>query len=233
VVRRGFVLWSAVNVLKPAMNAMTRKDWRGMEHVPATGGLIFAVNHISDFDPLVVSHFVYNAGRNPQFMAKDSLFRVPGLGAVMRATHQVPVHRGRIDAARSLGTAAEALRAGASIIVYPEGTTTKQPEHWPSPGKTGLARLWLDTGVPVVPIAQWGAQRIFDPITRTWRIRPRTPVVVEAGPPMDLDRWAGAKPTHEVLEEITGAVMDRLRDMLAGIRGEAAPDPNDSPTDER
>jgi 1-acyl-sn-glycerol-3-phosphate acyltransferase len=218
------VLRFAANAIKPVMNATTRKDWRGAEHVPATGGVIFAVNHISDFDPLVIAHFVYNAGRNPQYLAKDSLFRVPVLGPVMRATHQVPVRRGRVDAARALDTAAEALRDGASIIVYPEGTTTRQPEHWPMRGKTGLARLWLDTGVPVVPIAQWGAQRIYDPITRHWRIRPRTPVTVQAGPPLELDRWAGAQPTRAVLEEITDAVMERLRDMLAGIRGEQAPD---------
>lgn len=224
MVRRGFVLRFAVNALKPVMNGMTRKSWSGMENVPASGGLIFAVNHISDFDPLVVSHFVYNAGRNPQFMAKDSLFRVPGLGWLMRATHQVPVHRGGIDAARSLSTAAEALRDGASIIVYPEGTTTKQPEHWPMHGKTGLARLWMDTGVPVVPIAQYGAQRIFDPITRRWRIRPRTPVALRAGPPVDLSRFAGAQPTRAVLEEITDEVMERLRDMLAALRGEPAPE---------
>jgi 1-acyl-sn-glycerol-3-phosphate acyltransferase len=224
VVRRGFVLRFAVNVLKPVMNGATRKVWRGTENVPATGGVIFAVNHISDVDPLVVSHFVYNAGRNPQFMAKDSLFRVPGLGALMRATHQVPVHRGRVDAARSLDTAAAALRDGASIIVYPEGTTTHQPEHWPMRGKTGLARLWLDTGVPVVPIAQWGAQRIFDPISGRWRVRPRTPVTVVAGPPVDLSRWTGAQPTRVPLQEITDEVMERLREMLAGIRGEAAPE---------
>lgn len=224
MVRRGFVLWSAVNGLKPVMNVLTSKHWSGMENVPATGGVIFAVNHISDFDPLVVSHFVYNAGRNPQFMAKDSLFRVAGLGWLMRATHQVPVHRGGIDAARSLSTAAGALRNGASIIVYPEGTTTKQPEHWPMHGKTGLARLWMDTGVPVVPVAQWGSQRIFDPITRTWRIRPRTPVTLQAGPPVDLTRFAGAQPTRAVLEEITDVVMGQLRDLLAGIRGEPAPE---------
>jgi 1-acyl-sn-glycerol-3-phosphate acyltransferase len=224
VVRRGFVLRFAANVIKPPLNLFTRKEWRGTEHVPATGGVIFAVNHISETDPLVIAHYVYNAGRNPQFLAKESLFRVPVLGPVMRATEQVPVRRGSADAARSLDTAAQALRDGASIIIYPEGTTSRQPAHWPMRGKTGLARLALATGVPVVPIAQWGAQRLLDPITHRWRLRPRTAVTVVAGPPVDLSRWAGTEPTGPVLQEVTDAVMARLAEMLAAIRGEPAPE---------
>jgi 1-acyl-sn-glycerol-3-phosphate acyltransferase len=78
--------------------------------------------------------------------------------------------------------------------------------------------------VPVVPIAQWGAQRLLDPITHRWRLRPRTAVTVVAGPPVDLSRWAGTEPTGPVLQEVTDAVMARLAEMLAAIRGEPAPE---------
>jgi 1-acyl-sn-glycerol-3-phosphate acyltransferase len=90
-------------------------------------------------------------------------------------------------------------------------------------GKTGVARLWLMTGAPVVPVVMWGPQRIFDVRTKKLRLRPRTPVTVVAGPPLDLSRWAGRDPSTQVLGEVTEEIMLRLRDMLAEVRGEPAP----------
>lgn len=215
----------AVACLKPMLIVMTRRSWSGMGHVPRTGGVIFVVNHHSEFDPLIVSHFVYNAGRWPQFLAKASLFRVPVLGPFMRSVKQIPVHRGTADAARSLEAAAAAIRAGEAVIIYPEGTTPKSGELWPGRGKTGAARLVLATGAPVIPMVSWGAQRILDPRTRRFRPRLRTPVTVVAGPPVDLSRWAGAEPTAANLYAVTDTVMTVLRDLLAQVRGEPAPVP--------
>ena len=90
-------------------------------------------------------------------------------------------------------------------------------------GKTGIARLWLTTGAPVVPVVMWGPQRVFDVRTKKLRLRPRTPVTVVAGPPIDLSAWDGRDPTTQVLGEITEEIMLRLRDMLAEVRGEPAP----------
>jgi 1-acyl-sn-glycerol-3-phosphate acyltransferase len=210
-------------VVKPTMTVLTRRDWSGMEHVPAEGGMIFAVNHLSEADPMVVAHFVFDAGRWPQFLAKSSLFKIVGLGPYLRAVKQIPVHRGTTDAAKSLEAAAAAIRAGDGVIIYPEGTTPKQGDLWPQRGKTGIARLFLETGAPVVPVVTWGPQRIFDPRTRKVRVRPRTPVTVVAGPPIDLSKWAGAAPTTAVLNEITEAIMLQVRDMLAEIRGGTPP----------
>ena len=98
------------------------------------------------------------------------------------------------------------------MIIYPEGTTPKSGELWPQRGKTGIARLVLATGAPVVPIATWGAQQVFDPRTRKIRLRPRTPVTVVAGEPIDLSQWKGAEPTAANLYAITDEIMLVLTD---------------------
>jgi 1-acyl-sn-glycerol-3-phosphate acyltransferase len=213
----------AAVVVKPPATALTRRDWRGMAHMPPTGGVIIAANHLSHADPVVVAHFVYDAGRWPSFLAKSSLFTLPVLGRLLTAVRQIPVHRGTADAAKALDAAVTALKGGGAVIIYPEGTTTKEPGLWPMRGKTGIARLWLATGAPVIPVVMWGPQRIFDPRTKKLRLRPRTPVTVVAGPPVDLSRWTGAPPTSQTLSEITGEIMLRLRDMLAELRGADAP----------
>jgi 1-acyl-sn-glycerol-3-phosphate acyltransferase len=202
-----------------------------MEHIPPTGGVIIVANHLSHADPLTVAHFVYDSGRWPQFLAKQSLFEVPVLGYVLKAVRQTPVRRGTTDAAKALEAAVTAIQGGDAVIIYPEGTTTKEPELWPMRGKTGAARLWLATGAPVVPIVMWGPQTIFDPRTKKLRLRPRQPVSVAAGPAIDLSRWAGASPTTQVLQEITETIMLRLRDMLGELRDGTPPALYNKPSD--
>jgi 1-acyl-sn-glycerol-3-phosphate acyltransferase len=221
--RLGFWQWFAVGTVKPLLYVWTKRDWSGMEHVNPEGGLILAANHHSEFDPLVVAHYVYDAGRWPQFLAKSSLFTIPVLGRLLRSVKQIPVYRGTTDAVKSLEEAVTAVKAGQAVIVYPEGTTPKSGDLWPQRGKTGIARLYLHTGAPVVPIVAWGGQRVFDPRKRKLRIRPRTPVTVVAGPPVDLSKWDGAQPTAANLYAITDEIMTVLRDMLAQLRGEPAP----------
>lgn len=222
--RLGFWQRFAAAVVIPGMAVWTKRHWSGMDHIPREGGLILASNHASEFDPLVVARFVYGAGRWPQFMAKSSLFRVKVLGPFLRAVKQIPVHRGTTDAVRALEAAVAAVRAGDAIIVYPEGTTPKDGDLWPQRGKTGVARLYLQTRAPVVPIVSWGAHRVYDPRVRKLRIRPRTPVTVVAGPPLDLSKWDGAAATPANLYALTDEIMVTLRDMLAEVRGEPAPE---------
>jgi 1-acyl-sn-glycerol-3-phosphate acyltransferase len=225
VARRRLGFWRrlAVALVKPPLTVMTHRTWKGMEHIPATGGAIFVANHMSHADPLVVGHFIYDAGRWPQFLAKSSLFDVPAVGPFLSAVRQIPVYRGTADAAKVLDSAVAALGEGETVIIYPEGTTSREPDLWPMRGKTGVARLWLATGVPVIPIAMWGPERIFDPRTRRIGLRPRTPVTVVAGPLLDLSHWAGATPTTTTLNEITEVIMLHIRDMLAEIRGGTPP----------
>lgn len=221
--RLGFWRRFAVSIVKPVLTGMTKRTWRGAENIPATGPVIIIANHMSHADPLVLAHYVYDAGRWPAFLAKASLFEVKVLGPLLHAVDQTPVSRGTVDASKALEAAVAAIKEGKVVIVYPEGTTTKEPDLWPMRGKTGAARLWLTTGAPVVPIAMWGPERLFDPRTHKLRPVPRTPVTVVAGPPMNLDTWAGAAPTAAVLQEITDHMMLTLRDMLAEIRGGQAP----------
>jgi 1-acyl-sn-glycerol-3-phosphate acyltransferase len=194
-----------------------------MENIPPTGPVIIVANHMSHADPLVLAHYIYDAGRWPAFLAKASVFDVPVIGRLLLAVDQTPVSRGTADAAKALDAAIAALAAGRSVVVYPEGTTTKEPDLWPMRGKTGAARLWLATGAPVVPIVMWGPERLFDPRTKKMRPVPGTPVTVVAGPPLDLSPWSGASPTAATLNEITEHIMITLRDMLAEIRGGTPP----------
>lgn len=219
----GFWPRTTVSLVKPLLCVVTKRDWRGIGRVPSTGGVILAANHMSEFDPLVIAHFVYDAGRWPQFLAKSTLFKIPVLGPMVKAIRQIPVERGTVDASKALDAAIVAVKRGEGVIIYPEGTTPKSGELWPQRGKTGIARLFLATGAPVIPIASWGAQQIFDPRRRKLRLRPRTPVTVVAGEEIDLSKWRGAEPTAENLYAITDEIMLVLRAMVGEIRGETPP----------
>lgn len=218
-------LWRrlAVTLVKPTVLGLTRPQWRGADHLPPDGGLIIAANHLSHADPLAIAHFVYEAGRWPRFLGKQSLFEVPVFGALLHRWQQIPVRRGSVDAVKALEAAIDSVKAGRSVVIYPEGTTTREPDLWPMRGRTGVARLWWETGAPVVPVVSWGPQTIFDPRTRRLRPRPRTPVTVVAGPPVDLSRFRDQPPTKDSLHEATDAVMLALRDLLAEVRGRPAP----------
>src|SRR5439155_6108050 len=142
-----------------------------------------------------------------QFLGKASLFKIPVIGWLISQVRQIPVHRGTVDAIKALEAAIAAVKDGDCVIIYPEGTTTREPDLWPMRGKTGVARLALSTGAPVVPLAMWGPQRLYDPRTHKLRPRPRTPVTLVAGPPIDLSAWAGSPPTTQTLYEMTDAIM--------------------------
>jgi 1-acyl-sn-glycerol-3-phosphate acyltransferase len=225
VARRRIGFWPrvAVVLVKPVLTIWTRRTWRGMEQLRRDGGIIIVPNHISHADPLVAAHFIYDSGRWPQFLGKASVFRVPVIGPILHWCRQIPVERGTVDAVKSLDKLVEALNQGGAVVIYPEGTTTREPDLWPMKGKTGAARLALATGAPVIPVAMVGPERMFNPKTSRLSLRPRTPVTVVAGPPVDLSRWAGANPSRAVLEEMTDTIMLRIRDLVAEIRGGTPP----------
>jgi 1-acyl-sn-glycerol-3-phosphate acyltransferase len=221
----GFWYVLGIGLLKPPTVVLTRRVTSGADLVPA-GGVVLAANHISLADPVVLCDFVlYDLHRAPRFLAKRSLFQGRGLVArVMRGAGQIPVDRDHPAAPRALDAAVEALHSGETVVIYPEGTVTKDPAKWPMQARTGVARLALLSGAPVVPVAQWGAQDILD-TTRSRRVHlwPRRPMHFRVGPPVDLSRWAGREPTADVLREATAAIMDALTAELEVLRGERAP----------
>ena len=221
--RLGFWRRFAVVLVLPVLTVWTKRTWTGMENIPATGGVIIVPNHESHFDPLVVAHYIYGAHRWPRFLGKASLWKVPVLGFLLRKVQQIPVERGSVEAVKSLDALVEALDKDGVVVIYPEGTTTRHPDLWPMRGKTGAARLALLTGAPVIPMASWGAHTIYDPRTSKLKIRPRTPVAVTSGPPIDLSRWQEAPPTRAVLEQMTDAIMLEVQELVGHLRGEQPP----------
>jgi 1-acyl-sn-glycerol-3-phosphate acyltransferase len=214
-------------VVPPLMSATTTHEWHGQDYirnVPADSGLILAANHLSYADPLPLCLFTHRSGRYPVFLAKSSLFEMKGLGTIMRGTGQLPVYRGQSDAALVLRDVEQGLRDGACVIFYPEGTATRDPDLWPMVPRTGVARAALATGVPVVPVAQWGAQHILPYGSMRPHLLPRHLVQITAGPPVDLSAFRGQPLTSQVLREATEAIMKDVTGLLAGIRGETPPE---------
>jgi 1-acyl-sn-glycerol-3-phosphate acyltransferase len=200
-----------------------RPRFEGLEHIPRTGGAVIAANHISHIDPIYSALAVHLARRVPHFLAKDSLWRVPVLGHVLRATRQIPVFRGTADAKASLRDGTAALQEGLSLIVYPEGTISRDPDHWPMHPHTGVARLALSSGVPVVPMVHWGTQQVLDGYRKRYRPLPRTTVTVRCGEPIDLSAHRDRPVDAALLREVTDLIMRRVRDLLADVRDEPAP----------
>lgn len=216
----------AIAVLKPPSLLMWRRQVDGLGHVPQTGGVILAANHISNLDPIALcDHVLYDLERSPRFLAKSSLFKGSGLVArVLRGAEQIPVHRHTADASQALDAAVAALGRGEIVVLYPEGTVTRDPDKWPMAGRTGVARLALLSGAPVLPLAQWGVQEILDSYrTPGFHPFPRRTVRFRYGPPVDLSSYAGAPLTAEVLRSATERVMDAITRELEVLRGEKAP----------
>ncbi|CAM5550128.1 1-acyl-sn-glycerol-3-phosphate acyltransferase OS=Streptomyces griseomycini OX=66895 GN=FHS37_006332 PE=4 SV=1 [Streptomyces griseomycini] len=159
--RIGFWYRFAAVICKPPLVVLLKRDWRGMENIPADGGFITAVNHNSHIDPLAYAHFQYNTGRVPRFLAKSGLFKKGFVGAAMRGTGQIPVYRESTDALSAFRAAIDAVQRGECVAFYPEGTLTRDPDGWPMTGKTGAARVALQTKCPVIPVAQWGANEVL------------------------------------------------------------------------
>jgi 1-acyl-sn-glycerol-3-phosphate acyltransferase len=196
---------------------------RGQERIPRTGGVLLVMNHVSHFDPIIDAVFIHRSKRVPRILAKESVLRMPVFGRVIRNAGTIPVYRGTADARQSLAAAIDALAAGKLVLIYPEGTITKDPDGWPMYPRTGVAGLALETEVPVIPVARWGTTAIFNGYTKKFRPFPRKPVHIVVGEPVDLSEYRGQPITPELLRTVTNVLMGRVRDLVAEIRGEPAP----------
>jgi 1-acyl-sn-glycerol-3-phosphate acyltransferase len=193
----------------PFLRFIWRPWTEGLENVPAEGPAILASNHLSFSDSFFMPVMVH---RKVTFLAKAEYFTTPGLKGrlskvLMTAVGQVPIDRSdasKADAA--LQTGVRVLRGGALLGIYPEGT--RSPDGRLYRGKTGVARMALEAGVPVIPVAMIGTE-IIQPTGRLLpRLRPRPGV--RFGAPLDFSRYAGMAGDRFVERSITDEIMYEL-----------------------
>jgi len=201
----------------PAMTLLTRRQYHGFEQVPRAGGCIIAANHITELDPIVVAYALYVHGFHSAFLAKDKLFKPFGMRHVMSGLGHIPVERSG-GGQQSLDAARRVLDYGGVIVIYPEGTLTRDPHLWPMVGRMGAVRLALETGVPLLPAAQWGAHEILPQYARRPTLFPRRTLTVSVGPPMDLTPYHGLMHDRAALSTATDVVMTQITALLAPLR---------------
>jgi 1-acyl-sn-glycerol-3-phosphate acyltransferase len=215
-------------ILRSILVLVTKKDWHGAENLPTTGGFIAVSNHVTYADPLTFAHYLYNNGWPPRFLAKSGLFKNRFIGFALRKLDQVPVYRGTSKAKEAVDHGLEFLARGDMIAIFPEGTLTRDPDLWPMVARTGAARMALESGVPVIPIAQWGAHRLLGRYSKLFKPIPRKKVTMVAGPPIDLDDLRAKPISKATMREATDRIMATLTAMVEDIRGEKAPkEPHD------
>jgi 1-acyl-sn-glycerol-3-phosphate acyltransferase len=159
----------------------------------------------------------------PRYLGKASLFKIPVFGRIITSAGQIPVQRGSSEAAHAFQAAVEAVERGESVIFYPEGTITRDPDMWPMTGKTGAARVALTTGRPVIPVAQWGPQEIYAAYSHKIGLLPRKTIRMKAGPPVDLSAYEGKPLTADLLQKATVTIMQAIAEGLGELRGETPP----------
>ncbi len=220
----GVIWWIVCLIFYGPASALVKIRYRNLDRIPQRGAAILVVNHVSHVDPFLVAKLVLDGARTPRFLAKDSIFDVPVVGAAMRAMGHIPVKRGSTDARQSLAAAVAALDRGELIVLHPEGTVTRDPDGWPMLGKTGAARLtMLAPHVPVIPVAQWGVQESIDLYRKRIRLIPRPRHVLSVGEPIDLSALREREPNVRALVDITDVIMRRLRHDVAELRGVPEP----------
>lgn len=206
------VRWSVL----PLARAYFSWRFEGLSTIPPRGAAIVACNHASYLDPIVNAYAVVRAGRRPRFIAKIELFRLPVLGWALAGANQIPVDRAGGGRA-ALERAEAALAAGEVVVIYPEGTVTTREDGLPMRGKTGAVRLALAAGVPIVPMASWGSAPVWQKSGRG-SLRPRRPVWVKVGAPIDLSDSRDRRDDKETIERLTAQVMDVLTELATDLR---------------
>ncbi|MEN8707813.1 MAG: lysophospholipid acyltransferase family protein [Nocardioides marinisabuli] len=212
-------------VVPPAARALWRPRVEGLEHVPATGGVLLASNHLSFIDSVVIPVVV---PRKVVFLATADYFPGPGLrGAAQRAWFEglgmLPVDRDDPRAAiASLDTALEVLGRGEAFGLYPEGSRSRDGRLYR--GRTGVAHLALTAGVPVVPVGLVGTERlqpVGTSLPRPVRVTVRFGAPVQAAGRFDGVPLGRAR--RELTDEVMAAIGELTGQVPAGIYNDRAP----------
>jgi len=214
-------------IVPPLMRAVWRPKVLGLEHVPASGGVILASNHLSFVDSIAIPSVVK---RKVVFLTKSDYFTGSGpKGFASRAFFEglgmLPVDRDDNKAAiASLTTALEVLGRGEAFGIYPEGTRSRDGRLYR--GRTGVAHLALTAGVPVVPVGLTGTEHVLAVDSNRLRV---VPVTIEFGKPLDFsDRFGGVplgRARREATDEVMRAIQAITGQVEAGVYNErvAAP----------
>jgi 1-acyl-sn-glycerol-3-phosphate acyltransferase len=192
--------------------------WRfeDLEHIPAAGASIVAATHISYLDPFSTALAIVRRGRRPRFLAKQELFEIPLVGTALRGAGQISVSRGTAGQ-RPLEDAERALARGEVVAIYPEATVTRRLDQLPARGKTGAVRLALATGVPIVPLASWGSQAVWQK-SGPGSLKFGRPIWVRAGAPIDLSSRAAEVGNRAAVREMTDELMEVLTALAIDLR---------------
>lgn len=187
-------------VARPAAWALFRIRVVGASRVPASGPAVIASNHISSLDgPLLAIVIGRDRRRMTRFVTGAEFFRRPVFGWILRLFRQIPIRRGARDD-RALDEAIRTVRSGAIAGIFPEGRVNDEPDAGLQRGRTGVGRIALAAGAPIVPVAIWGTHDRW-PRSGLRRTRPwRTRVAIVFGTPVSVD-------PHADLAALTGTVM--------------------------
>ena len=220
---RPSIFWPLAAIVIPLVGLLAKIEVRGAENVPRTGAFVLSPNHHSEIDPVLVAVATWRMGRAPRFLAKESLFRVPVLGWVLRRAGMIPVARSRGAAAQALAQGRELVETERGVIVYPEGTLTRDPDLWPMRGKSGAVRLAIAGDIPLIPVAHWGAQAVMPRYGRFSVFPLRRPITVAVGDPVDLSDLRGHPNDQAAITTGTDRLMAAITALLEDLRGESAP----------
>lgn len=212
-----------INTLKVLSQRLAKTSITGLDNIPESGGAILAPNHVSNINPILLGVSV-SKRRQLKAMGKDSLFRVPVVGFFLTKMGHIPVMRGAATAGDALEEAIKQVKLGEPVGVYPEGTI---PHDLDKVGKlkTGAARLALSSGVPIIPVAQWGAQYVVPRHARLKDFlkalvkRPKHHIVV--GRPLKhrlLDGHAKDDFTASDVIDVTLVLAEELERMVSELR---------------
>ena len=210
-------------VLAPILRLMFNIKTSGKENLPQ-GGYILVGNHLSYLDPFSFAYSVYlQMKRVPHYLAKESIFRIPIIGKILPKVGQIPVYRGGKSNEEPLRAAKEFLKAGQVVVIFPEGTLTRDPDQWPMRGKAGAIRLAVELGLPIVPCGQWGVEKVLGNYSKKFRPNPFHVVRVKIGKPMFFRELDGKTPTAQELADATDKVMREISAIVGELRGETPP----------
>ncbi len=222
---RPSAFWVLATLLVPIGSMLARFRVVDRQKMPRQGAYIVAPNHYSEIDPVMMGIVLWKLGRLPRFLAKESLFRIPVFGWLLRRSGQVPVSRsGGSRGSAPLAEAQKIVDDGRIVIIYPEGTLTRDPDLWPMRGKTGAARMALEHDIPVIPMAHWGTQQVMARYAKKISLFPRKTITVKIGDPVDLSAFKGRNLDAATLNEATTVIMDAITRLLEDLRGEKAPE---------